>query len=192
MHRIAVTGIGNARRKIAESLSGQGAFPVDYPLRERPDADLLFVVYDGLYIDHFLEQSFDFEGEIVPIFFDTDRVLVFGSMKPAYEPGEVCTTCMIQRHKEMQGYNEMYDTVYGYCGFEKIDSILDEEIEIFADKLLENLRAGKFRNEETVYLLGDSFFVHKTRAGYTGCGKCDFRAYETDELERLLSAKGVS
>lgn len=190
MPKIAVTGIGNARRKIAETLSGQGAFPVDYPMRERPDAELLLVVYDGLYIDHFLDQRFDFEGEIIPIFFDTDKVLVFGSYKSTYEPGEVCTSCMIQRHKEMQGYNEMYDAVYGYCGFEKIDSVLDEEIEIFAVKLLDNLRAGKFRNQETVYLLNDSFFVHKQRAGYTGCPKCDFKLYESDELEQLLSVKG--
>lgn len=190
MKKIAVTGIGNARRKIAESLNAKGAFPVDYPLQDRPDADLLLVVYDGLYIDHFLEQSFDFEGEIVPIFFDTDKVLVFGSLKPSYGPGEVCTSCMIQRHKEMQGYNEMYDAVYSYCGFEKIDSVLDEEIEIFAIKLLENLNSGKFRNQETVYLLSDSFFVSKQRAGYTGCPKCDFRLYESNELELLISAKG--
>ena len=155
------------------------------------DSDILFLVFDGMPLNFFENQSIYSTGIIIPIFIDSSKFYVGGILKQSYHKGEVCGKCMLGRMKEFIGVSPMYDCIFSQTNFNPVMvrklTIYNFMRSLFSYIIKSN---NKLCQNILVYYFDMNTFFTSYQIGYTKCPNCDFNDYNQidklfDEMEFL-------
>ena len=147
------------------------------------DSDILFLVFDGMPLNFFENQSIYNTGIIIPIFIDSSKFYVGGILKQSYHKGEVCGKCMLSRMKEFIGVSPMYDCIFSQTNF---NPVMVRKLTIY--NFMRSLSSyiiksnNKLCQNILVYSFDMNTFFTSYQIGYTKCPNCDFNDYQIDEL----------
>ncbi|AAP11990.1 MULTISPECIES: hypothetical protein [Bacillus] len=185
-----LSGIGTAKSSLHQQFRKKNfqVRPVNYfEISDLPKESILFLVYDGLYIEEFLSSVKAVNCNVIPIFFDVDTVIIPGVHKPEYQKGEICIECSIARLKEYYFNSTMYEKLFMKKDYSLVENVLEVEFSIFAQSFISAFKETGFVGQNSIYSFDYYTFKNKQILGYTKCKKCDFHDYSSDEMINQLN-----
>lgn len=191
--KVIVSGISNALNDFYDEtqklFTNQGdtvlyeAYNFD---KQYYDSDIVFLVFDGLPLNFFENQNIYSTGIVIPIFIDSSKFYVGGILKQSYQQGEVCSTCMLGRMKEIIGVSPMYDCIFSQTNF---NMVMVRKLTIcnFMRSLLSYIVNSdkKLCQNLLVYSFDTNTFFTNYQIGYTKCSNCDF--YDYNQSTKLFN-----